>query len=83
MKINKDSLSMRAKNIANNKDVTFDNGLYRYSKFDNDSKHDFYVIKEELMGYLKETIFYVSIVFKSAIDIDDSKIINLNNSTTI
>lgn len=32
----------------------FDNGLYRYSKFDNDRKHDFYVNKEELMGYLKE-----------------------------
>lgn len=61
----------------------FDNGLYRYSKFDNDSKHDFYVTKEELMEYLKETIFYVSIVFKSAIDIDDSKIINLNNNTSI
>ena len=61
----------------------FDNGLYRYSKFDNDRKHDFYVTKEELMGYLKETIFYVSIVFKSAIDIDDSKIINLNNDASI
>ena len=61
----------------------FDNGLYRYSKFDNDRKHDFYVTKEELMGYLKETFFYASIVFKSAIDIDDSKIINLNNNTSI
>lgn len=61
----------------------FDNGLYRYSKFDNDSKHDFYVTKEELMEYLKETIFYVSIVFKSAINIDDSKIINLNNDASI
>lgn len=52
-------------------------------KFDNDRKHDFYVTKEELMWYLKESIFYVSIVFKSAIDIDDSKIINLNNGTPI
>ena len=32
----------------------FDNGLYRYCKFDNDRKHDFYGNKEELMGYLKE-----------------------------
>ena len=79
-KVNKDLTLIRPlrdnelDEIIENEYEPFDNGLYRYSEFKNDKKRDFYVTKDQLIGYLKESIFYVAIVFKSSIKIDESKI---------
>ena len=55
--------------IIENEYKPFDNGLYRYSEIENDKKRDFYVTKTQLIDYLRKSIFFVCIVFKSSIRI--------------
>lgn len=60
--------------IIEQKYKPFDNGLYRYSKFEQDKKGDFYASKEELTNYLRNSIHYVEIVFKYKVLVNDKKI---------
>lgn len=56
--------------IIENEYKPFDNGLYRYSEIENDKKRDFYVTKTQLINYLRKSIFFVCIIFKSSIRIN-------------
>lgn len=56
----------------------FDNGLYRYNKYANDSKTSFYVTREELKSYLFNDNILVFIPFNFIIQIDNKDILSLN-----
>ena len=60
--------------LISDKYKPFDNGLYRFSAYENDVAHDFYVTKEQLMEYLRKSNFFVQIVFKSFVFTDKSLI---------
>lgn len=55
--------------------TTFENGLYRYSATLDDRRHSFYVTKEELIENLKNTYFYVCIVFQYAVSCDSNGVL--------
>ena len=55
--------------------TTFENGLYRYSATLDDGRHSFYVTKEELVEKLKNTNFYVCIVFQYTVSCDSNGVL--------
>lgn len=55
--------------------TTFENGLYRYSATLDDGRHSFYVTKEELVEKLKNTYFYVCIVFQYDVSCDSNGVL--------
>ena len=64
--------------IIDKKYKPFDNGLYRYNKYANDSKTSFYVTRDELKSYIFNDNILVFIPFNFIIQIVNKNILSLN-----